>query len=188
MMVLEVIAGLVVLAICAGCALMLWAFLRFGIVSEWRMRGWRGRLGRPRLDEVEAEWQVRLPRALDPFYRSSGVVERGECYLGPPGAGRPLWYVAQFIPLTRRDVAEWMKVTGVPGIPLALDDSKGVYYLPFAALRCGEPPPVLLREPGPAGQDREVAPSVEDFVRFQPAEVPEEDDGDGAAPGTSFEP
>jgi len=177
MTVLEIIAGLVALACLAGCLFVLWVFIFSVIVSEWRTRGWQSRLAQPRLEEVEDEWQVRLPRALEPFFRSSGVVECFECYLAPPGAERMRWYVEHFIPLTKRDIAEWIKVTAVPGIPLASDGSKGIYYLPFEALRRGEPPPILLREPGPGGNDREVAPSVEDFVRFQPVEVPEEDDG-----------
>jgi hypothetical protein len=66
-----------------------------------------------------------------------------------------------------------IKVTGVPGIPLALAAGEGAYYLPFEALRGGRPCPVLLQEPG----DRtptEVAASADEFARFEP--VPPSDE------------
>jgi len=74
-----------------------------------------------------------------------------------------------------QDVDEWMEVTGVPGIPIAIDDSKGTYYLPFGPLRRGDSAPILLRAPGPSRTDIEVAPSLEDFLRFQPVEAGVED-------------
>jgi hypothetical protein len=120
---------------------------------------------------------VRLPRLLEEFYRSSGLVECFEFYLAPPGAGHPRWYIAHFVPLTSRDVAEWLKVTGVPGIPIALDGDKGTYYLPFEALRQSGSPPVLFRAPGLGRQDTEVAPSLEDFIGFQRVEAPDEAEG-----------
>ncbi len=168
MTVQVIIAGLVALTLSAGCLLVLWVFVRFTVISEWRSAAGRAASRSPAWRNWRLSGTFDCP-PLEAYYRS-GVVEHGECYLVPPGVEDQRWYVVHFIPLTKRDVAEWMKITAVPGIPLALDDSKGVYYLPFAVLRRGEAPPVLLREPGLAHQDREVAPSVEDFVRFQSVE------------------
>lgn len=172
-----IIAGLVILAIIPTLFGVLWIYIRFAFISEHRLRGWESRLAQPRLAEVESKWGVNLPRSLETLYRSGGVAEQSEFDLVPPGEDSPQrWYIAAFIPLTVRDVAEWIKITRVPGIPLACDGCKGIYYLPFDALREGSSPPVLLREPGWCTKDREVAASVEDFVRFQPAVASEEDE------------
>ena len=68
-----------------------------------------------------------------------------------------------------------MSVTKVPGIPIALDASKGTYYLPFETLQQGLPSPVLLRLPGSNREDQKVASTFEEFMAFKPNDVPAED-------------
>lgn len=68
------------------------------------------------------------------------------------GANRQ-WHMYRFLPLTSGDLSEWLKATGVPGLPIAIDGDKGAYYLPFADLKAGKAPPVLLRLPGRRGTD-----------------------------------
>jgi hypothetical protein len=148
----------------------------FSILASWRTRGAQDRLNDPRVHEVEAEWAITVPPVLETFYRSS-VVKRCEFFLVPRGLNAPRWYVAGFIPLTKVDVREWRQATGVPGLPLAIDGAKGTYYVPFEALKHGHSAPVLLREPGLAHKDTVVAPSVEDFVQFQPITPGVEEEG-----------
>jgi hypothetical protein len=175
-MIREQILPLAVAIVCTAAILaVLWIYLRFGSISEYRTRGWKNRLPYPELAELEARWQVRLPRQIEAFYRTGGIVEREEVYLAARSAGDSLrWYVACFIPLTVRDLAEWMRATNLPGLPVARDAGKGVYYLPFSSLRGGGTR-VLLRDPIKRGDDIEVAPSLEEFLRFVPVEVDDED-------------
>jgi hypothetical protein len=181
----DVITGLFLVGIFAALIGFLWGIIRWGIISEFRTRGWRSRLARPRLKEVEAKWGVRLPPVLEEFYRSGGG-ERFEFFLASPGSDRtPRWFIGCFIPLTVRDISEWVKGTKLPGIPIALDGDKGFYYLPFESLSGGGSCPVLHRDLGGSRPytDAEVAPSVEDFVRYQAVEPRGEDSEDWAEPG-----
>ena len=68
-----------------------------------------------------------------------------------------------------------MKITGVPGLPIALDGDKGAYYLSFNELEQGTSPQVLLRPPGRKPVDQVVAGSVDEFQTFVPVEVENED-------------
>jgi hypothetical protein len=172
----QVILVAVAVACTAAILAFLWVYIRYGTISEYRTRGWKGRLPHPRLEEVEARWRVRLPRQLEALYRAGGIAEMAEVYLAPPRPGPSRrWFVAHFIPLTAQDLAEWIKITNVPGLPVAIDGDKGTYYLPISGPQGGSLP-VLLRGPGKPGHDIEVAPSLEDFLRFLPVEVGEEDE------------
>jgi len=173
----QIIAIVVVAAITFGCFHLLWGIVRFAIVSPRRTRGWQSRLRKPRLAEIESKWGVRLPSELESFFQT-GVVERSEFYLAPSGSDRSRWwYIAHFIPLTARDVSEWIASTSVPGIPIALDAGKGTYYLPFETLRAGKSPAVLLRTGGRKAKDTEIASSIERFMQYQPMEVSDDDAG-----------
>ncbi len=172
----QVLLLVVAVACTAAILAVLWVYIRFGILSRYRTRGWKDRLPHPRLEEVEVRWGVRLPRQLEALYRAGGIAELAEVYLAPPGPGASRrWFVAFFIPLTVRDLTEWIKITNVPGLPIAVDSDKGTYYLPFSGLSGGSPR-VLLREPGKPCNDIEVAPCLDDFLRYLPVEVSEEDE------------
>jgi len=100
----QAIAGLATLALVTGCLGTLRAWIRFGVISERRTRGWEDRLGQPHREEVEAGWKVRLPRVLEEFYRSSGLVECFEFYLSPPGADHPVG-ISNIVETRQRDRA-----------------------------------------------------------------------------------
>lgn len=158
----------------AFLAFMLWVIIRWSFVSPWLTRGRNQRLRKPNLAEVEAKWNVRLPRALELLYQSD-LVQQGEVYLAPPDASATTrWYVETFLPITSRDLSEWTKGSHVPGLPIAIDGDKGTYYLPFSDLREGKPPAVLFRSPERKPVDKVVAPTVDDFMRFQPVKVEED--------------
>jgi hypothetical protein len=153
----------------------IWSYIRWGIVSEWRTRDEWTRLRDPRLEELEAEWGIKLPDVLADFYRTSEVLDRSEFYFVPPGVKRPRWFIVGFYPLTKVFAAEFIKATGLPGIPIANDgNNKAEYYLPFTSLRDGAVPRVVRREHG--AKDIEVAP-LSEFLRFRVVE-PRDDDED----------
>jgi len=128
------------------------------------------------LQELAAEWNVQIPDILGTFYRKSGIVQLCNFFLVAPEADTPRWYVACFIPLTKVDIAEWLKATRVPGIPLAVNGTKGTYYVAFDSLKRGGLVPVFLREPGLGRKDTLVASSLEEFTRFRAIEASAEDE------------
>ena len=174
----QILSWVITIGIIFFCLVLLWAFVRFSVISQWRTRGWQKRLRQPQVDTVAAHWQVQLPAVLESFYRSSDVIELEEfCLTGSVSPPATKWFVHGFIPFTVVDLSEWIRITGVPGLPIATggEDGKSTYYLPFESLRHGLPAPVLLR---PAGglPDVVVAPTIEDFTRFQPIDDMDEDE------------
>lgn len=168
---IAVIGGITIL-----CLMLLWVIVRFAIISPMRTRGADRRLRKPQAKEVEAKWRITLPSTLATLFREHPIVERSEFYLAPDAADRArLLYVYSFVPLTVRDISEAKKASGVPGIPIALEN-KGAYYLPTTALKGTGPVPVVLRK---YNKDTQVARNVEDFFGFAVAESP--DDGEPAS-------
>lgn len=162
------IAGaLLAIVICATLLLVLGLIIRFSFIGTVRTKGWPERLQRPQCSEVEVKWGVKLPQSLETYFQSDTVC-RSDFYLAPPGAKQSeWWYIERFLPLTPRDLSEWISATNVPGIPIAIDASKGTYYLPFESLR-QQKSQVLLRLPGRNREDVEVASTLDEFVRFEP--------------------
>jgi len=157
-----------------GLLFLVGVIVRFGVTRTAGKRELRERLQGPELSQVESKWGVKLPLSMEAFFRSE-TVARSDFYLAPPGSNQSgWWYIESFLPLTCRDVSAWVAITNVPGIPIALDASKGTYYLPLEALRQHLPSPVLLRLPGRKRQDRKVASSFDEFRNFEPKEVPAE--------------
>ncbi len=178
-MIQRAFAITIVLILAFVCLAVLWAIIRYSFISGRRTHGWQRRLHHPTIAEVEANWKLSLPASLESLYRSE-FVDCSECYLAPRDSDRAgWWYLAHFIPLTVRDVSEWLAIVNVPGIPIAIDGNKGSYYLPFEHLREGKLPPVLLRVPGPKRQDIEVAASIEQLATYEP-KVTEDGDTESA--------
>jgi hypothetical protein len=169
----EAIGGLVGLVFAAGCIVVLLMIVRFSIISPWLTRKAGERLHNPNRAEVEKKWNIKLPAALETLYASK-LVESAEIYLAAPGAdAQSSRHFYKFFPMTARDLSEQMKVTGVPGLPIASDGDKGTYYLPFAQLRDEKTVPVILRTPNEK-EDVEVAASIEEFLKFARREPPKE--------------
>ena len=167
-------ATLVTIAVVLGLLFLLGVILRFSFIGKARTKGWQERLQRPERSQVESKWEITLPESMEAYFRSE-IVRHSDFFLAPPGSKQSdWWYVERFLPLTARDLSEWIAVTNVPGIPLAIDASKGTYYLPFEPLRKHLPSPVLLRLPGGDRKDLKVASSFEEFSQFEPKDVPTE--------------
>lgn len=168
----EILKFIFAILFLAGCVAVLAAIVRFSIISAFKRRGWKTRLHTPNISEVEAKWNVKLPAVVGALY-ASAMVESAETNFAEPGRSRE-WHFHGFIPLTVRDLSEWLKITRVPGLPIARDGEAGTYYLPFAKLGEGSIVPVLLRTPNRKEKDTEVASSVEELMRFERRDPPTE--------------
>jgi hypothetical protein len=165
----------VALVVVLALLLFLGVIIRFSFIGPARTKGWRERVRRPEKSDVESKWNVKLPESVETYFRGE-IVARSDFYLAPPGSKQSSWwYIERFVPFTCRDLPEWMAVTKVPGIPIAIDASKGTYYIPFEPLRRNLPCPILLRLPGRKREDREVASSFDEFMKFEPRGVAEEE-------------
>jgi hypothetical protein len=147
--------------IVGGSVLLLLVFARFSLVSSVRNRGSRSRLRTPDLEGVERECGFALPRELAQIYRDAPFIERLEFELvdtsrDPP----PRWPIGRFNPLTAADVREWRSISGVPGVPIADDMDKGVYFVNEAGA-------VLLASPNVAGRRLRVAATLQAFSTFE---------------------
>jgi hypothetical protein len=162
---------LAVVFVAGGIAVLL-AIVWFSIISPRKRRGSHLRLHTPNPAEVAAKWNVKLPTALEELYAGT-LVDGAEVCLAAPGADRS-WHFYEFIPLTVADISEALKISRVPGLPIALDGDKGTYYLPFERLKEGQTAPVLLRLPGGKREDVQVSSSVEQFLKFEMRESPSE--------------
>lgn len=90
----------------AAIASVLWAWIRFALISPRRLRGSRGRLLHPDLEGIESAWKVSLPRSLLSVYREGGVAELTETEIAHPMRIVSRWYIAGFLPLTADDATE----------------------------------------------------------------------------------
>lgn len=158
-----IISGVVILI----GVLLLAVIIRSSLASGGRSHDWKERLRQPQIDDVAANWKVNLPTVLETFYREAEFIDREMYYLTRSHSSRDeKWFVSGFIPLTPLDLKEWIKITRVPGLPLATggENGKSIYYLPFEQLHADPPTRVMMRPDGmPPVQ---VAASIEDFVRF----------------------
>ena len=132
--------SLLTLVVCLALLLFLGTIIRFSFIGGARAKGSQKRLHRPELSEIESKWGVTLPESSQKYYQSE-IVARSDFYRAPAGTNpSDWWYIEGFLPLTCRDVSEWIAATNVPGIPIALDASKGTYYIPFKSPPTGFAP------------------------------------------------
>lgn len=171
----QIVAWAIALAFVGSLLVVLWSTFRFSITSPCRTQGSTGRLRHPEIDKVAKEWGIPIPAGLEDWYRDSDFVERSDFYL--QDSRRKTWYIHQCIPLTVIDQREWIKITGVPGLPIAHggDDDKSTYYLPFQSLKESEPVPIMMHQTLSPNTIK-VADSIEEFGRFQYVEFSDEDD------------
>lgn len=158
-------AGVAVGAV-ASLVLLLYAIIRFSIVSPRRTRGWKRRLRHPETEGVHGVSGFQPSPDLIAFYRQAPFIELVEFYLVDRSKKPAVeWPVGAFNPLTPVDVREQMKISGVAGIPIADDLDKGTYFVTDTGA-------VMLHSPDVAGGVVEVAPSIAAFGRFEVSERP----------------
>lgn len=123
----------------AAALFVLGAVVRFSVVSPLRTRGAEARLRSPEPSAVAGLVGFPLPTLLVEFYRTSPLVVESGLMVGTDRA-ETTCTIARFIPMTARDVREWRVISGVDGLPFAVDDDKGTFYLaPDGSVRWRRP-------------------------------------------------
>jgi hypothetical protein len=161
---LTILVAVVALAI---LLLVLGAIVRFSIVSSWRTRGARDRLGHPDAAGLERVFGFPPPADLVQMYREGSLTQLVEFWLvDKTQQPNKTWFFGGFYPLTTQDVLEQRKIHGITiGIPIADDMDKGVYFV----TRDGR---IMFRPAGRKPDETEVAPSAEALSRFEVADEP----------------
>lgn len=107
------------------------AIIRFSLISPRRVRGAEARLRHPEPRGIQALVGFEPPALLVEFFKNSRLVEETEFYLADNAVDPPKsWFIGGFTPLTRTDVAEQLKISGLSRvIPIATDSGKGIYFV-----------------------------------------------------------
>jgi hypothetical protein len=156
------LSGVLVIAFAGALLFVLWGIIRFSVVSPFRTRGARDRMRRPDPDGIEGLVGFPVPAPLVGFYRSWPHLEKSEFFLVDPATGRD-WFIGGFQPLALVDAKEMIAASRVPGLPIAGDMNKGVYFIDPAGQ-------VELWSPNVPGGRALVANSIDELARFRVAE------------------
>ena len=145
----------------AGLLGLLYAIVRFSIISPAKTRGAANRLRSPEVDGIQAIVGFAPSPELVGFYRQTPFIQSMEFYLVDRAKTPPaVWPIGAFSPLTPRDVRENRTVVQVDGIPIADDMDKGMYYVTGSGA-------VRLRSPNVLANDVEVAPTIGSLLDFE---------------------
>ncbi len=157
--------SLILVAALVPLIAILWAIVRFSIVSPKRTAGAATRLRAPDLIGAAKAAGFHPPPEIEEFYLESPLVEMQECVLIDSSKQPPReWPLARFFPISEVDVAERLAVAGLSGVlPIASDLEKGV----FAISSNGT---VELWTPGASWSTQKVASSILEFSRFESRE------------------
>ena len=159
----EVLRTVVAVVFVGLLLLVLGTIVRFSIVSALRTRGAAGRLRQPDLQGVENLCGFRLPPELRDFYARSPLVGMSEFNLVDKRTAEPrTWFIGAFVPLTPVDVREARSISNAPGVPIADDGDKGVYYLTSSGT-------VRLQSPNLDEGDTLVAENIATFQGMTPS-------------------
>ncbi|WP_031370499.1 hypothetical protein [Lysobacter antibioticus] len=161
---MDVVLSFLGYALCAvivfALVFMLWAILRYSIVSPWMTRDSMAALRRPDLDGTGRLVGFALPIEAGDFYDAAPFLQRLEFVLVAPSGQR--WEIGRFYPLVPRHVRENRKVHGTKNLPIASDQGKGVYVL--------LPGGAVAHQPlGSSSQVTLVCRSLPELARFRVA-------------------
>jgi hypothetical protein len=166
-LVKQIFAVALTVGLVAICLAVLWAIIRFSIISPRRTQGGQDRLRSPDPTGVARVTGTHLSDELVAFYRSSPVITRTEFRLVDSSQTPPRdWFIGCFVPLTALDSKEHRAISNVPGVPIATDLDGGYYYLD-ATNR------ILLRQPH-TKSDLLVAQTAAQFASYEPFDMPDE--------------
>src|SRR5690606_11918060 len=126
--VVDMFAWLLAATFIGGLLYLLWNILRWSVVSPFLTRGASERLRQPKTSGIEALVGFPAPVSLIEFYTSWPHLEKVEYYLVNSSTDQN-WFIGGFEPLSRMDAHEIIRSTLAPGIPIANDMDKGVYFL-----------------------------------------------------------
>jgi hypothetical protein len=145
--------------------LLLGAIVRFSILSPIRVRRSKSSLRHPDLAGVTEICGFNLPQELAALYRSAQYVERIEFELVDHSSKPPVvWPIGSFKPVTVPAVRESQAIHPVPGVPIADNLDKGVYYIDREGA-------IILASPELSNGAVRVASSVHEFGRFVAREI-----------------
>ena len=169
------IVGWVVFSFAAiGGVVLCWGVIRFGLVSDRRLRGARKYLRTPDIETISRLVGKTSQDEVVAFYETAPWLEGTEIALAESLAeGARVWEIGEFIPPTHGAIGEWQAILGLTDLPLATDQDKGYYFLSADG-------PILFRPPGYRTPTEMVAPSISRFGRFIVVQ-PRSDEENGAA-------
>ena len=161
----DILGGILLVLIVGAGLFTIVTIIRFSIISPRRTRGGKNRLGDPKLSEVEAVCGFPLDKEWETFYREAPFIDKNDLTLIDP-TQTPVkpWLISGFCPLTGKDTKEQRAISGVAGVPIAYDLSKGVYFI----TPNGE---VRLKSPGKKGGELLVAADVATLRKFHAPEL-----------------
>lgn len=143
----------------AGAVAMIAIIIRFSYGSKRAAKEEQQRLRVPRPEE----FAISHAHEVANFYRTSAFIDDDLALRAPDGK---IWEIQNFIPFTKRDASEWQKITGVAGIPIALDYTRGVYFLSTAT----DEPTVFYQPVGWKKSPVVVASSIQALGEFERVE------------------
>lgn len=148
------------LGLVLGLLVLLGAIVRFSVISTHRTRRAKDRMRTTDSVGVARVVGFDPPPAMIRFFAESPAVLAQDLVLVDEApTSRATWEIAHFIPMTQDDVREWRAITGVDGLPFAVDPGKGTYYV----FRDGT---VRLASPDRPEGEIVLAPSFEEFARW----------------------
>lgn len=162
----EILYLAITVPIILGLLYLLWVIIRFAVISDIKTKGAKGRLRVPDPDGVASICGFRPAREIVEFFQSADVIECPEFHFVDTRSSPPKgWFIGGFIPMTPVDAREWLKITQVPGLPIADNCDGGVYYLASSGS-------VYLSAPRSHKTDLLVADTIEAFTKFSRMESP----------------
>lgn len=165
----EILYLAIVLPIVCGLIYLLWIIIRFALISDIKTKGSERRLRAPDPEGVASVCGFHPTGELVEFFRSADVIECLEFHFVDTRSTPPKgWFIGSFIPMTPVDAKEWLKITRVPGLPIANDCDAGIYYLASSGA-------IYLSAPRRHETNLLVAETVETFTKFSRLESPGDD-------------
>ncbi len=156
-----IIGVILMVVMTIGGIALLWVIFRVSLLG--RLKG--ARRDRSLADQdpagMSSVFGISISTSVAERYRTLDDPYAPRVFNGEPGAGMGI-AVSQLIPLNPVAVHEWRKITGVPGIPIALDDAKGVLYIQERGQKEQTGGKILYFSPGK--KDVAVADSLEQFL------------------------
>lgn len=156
------IIGLILMVVMTiGGIGVLWVIVRFSLLGRLKVAARDRSLADQDPAGMASVFGISISTTAAERYRTLDDPYVPRVFNGEPGVGGGI-AVSQLIPLNPVAVHEWRKITGVLGIPIAIDDAKGVLYIQDRGQKEQADGRILHFSPGK--KDVEVADSLEQFL------------------------
>jgi hypothetical protein len=158
----DIFAWLITAIFVGALLALLYAIIRYSVISPFLTRGRSSRLRKPNIDGMRSLVGFAPAFSLVNFYRNWPHLEKTEYYL-VDSLKKANWFIGAFMPLSKIDAREWINVSGKHGVPIATDMNKGTYFVTSAGA-------IELWSPNVEGGQAKVADSIEELMQFRAAE------------------